>query len=89
MESLTTIAAPTASIQRKVLVIVPFPMSEANRQQRMAQLNSVKLTPGIEFDFRPVRAGPATYSSAHDLALADLAIIDAGQHAETEGYAAV
>lgn len=89
MESLTTIAAPTASIQRKVLVIVPFPMSEANRQQRMAQLNSVKLTPGIEFDFRPVRAGPATYSSAHDLALADLAIVDAGQHAETEGYAAV
>ena len=74
---------------QKVLVIVPFPMNEENRRQRMAQLQAVKLAPDIEFDFRPVRAGPATYTSAHDLALADLAIVDAGMHAEAEGYDAV
>ena len=74
---------------RKVLVIVPFPMNEENRRQRMAQLQAVKLAPDIEFDFRPVRAGPATYTSAHDLVLADLAIIDAGMHAQAEGYDAV
>ena len=73
----------------RVLVIVPFAMSEANRRQRMAQLQSVRLAPGIEFDFRPVRAGPATYTSGHDLVLADLAIVDAGKSAEAEGYDAV
>ena len=74
---------------RKVLVIVPFPMNEENRRQRMAQLQAVKLAPDIEFDFRPVRAGPTTYTSAHDLVLADLAIVDAGMHAQAEGYDAV
>ena len=43
----------------KVLVIVPFPMSEENRLQRMAQLAAVKLSPDVSFDFRPVRAAPA------------------------------
>jgi allantoin racemase len=43
----------------KVLVIVPFPMSEENRRAREAQLDAVRLGPGLEFHFRPVRADPA------------------------------
>ena len=38
------------SPKSRVLVIVPFPMNEENRRQRMAQLQAVRLTPDIEFD---------------------------------------
>jgi allantoin racemase len=74
---------------RKVLVIVPFPMSEENRLQRAAQLEAVELGPDIAFHFQPVRAGPANYTSDHDSALADLSILDAGKRAEADGYDAV
>lgn len=73
----------------KVLVIVPFPMSEENRLAREAQLEAVKLGPDIEFDFRPVRAAPANYTSEHDSVLADVSILDAGRTAQAEGYDAV
>ena len=73
----------------KVLVIVPFPMSETNRKQREQQLDAVTLGPDITFDFRPVRAGPANYTSDHDSVLADISILDAGKRAQEEGYDAV
>jgi allantoin racemase len=73
----------------KVLVIVPFPMSEENRRAREAQLDAVRLGPGLEFHFRPVRAAPANYTSEHDSVLADGSILDACKHAQAEGYAAV
>lgn len=73
----------------KVLVIVPFPMSEAHRLQRMEQLKAVKLSGDVTFDFRPVRAAPANYTSEHDSILADISIVDAGRNAEAEGYDAV
>ncbi len=74
---------------KRVLVIVPFPMSEANRKQREAQLDAVELGPDIAFHFRPVRAGPANYTSDHDSVLADISILDAGKRAQEEGYDAV
>jgi allantoin racemase len=73
----------------KVLVVVPFPMSEENRRGRASQLQAVKLGPGIEFDFRPVRAAPANYTSEHDSVLADASILDACKSAQAEGYDAV
>ncbi len=73
----------------RVLVIVPFPMSEENRLGRASQLHAVKLGPGITFDFRPVRAAPANYTSEHDAAIAELSIVDAGTNAQSEGYDAV
>lgn len=73
----------------KVLVIVPFPMSEENRKQREQQLEAVELGPDINFHFRPVRAGPANYTSDHDSVLADISILDAGKRAQEEGYDAV
>ncbi|MGE5794095.1 MAG: aspartate/glutamate racemase family protein [Bacteroidota bacterium] len=73
----------------KVLVVVPFPMSEENRLAREAQLGAVSLGPGMEFHFRPVRAAPANYTSEHDSVLADISILDACKAAQSEGYDAV
>ena len=56
----------------KVLVLVPFPMTEENRAQRREQLNAVQLGPDIEFQFESVRAAPKNYVSQYDLVLADM-----------------
>lgn len=74
---------------KKVLVIVPFPMSEANRNQRREQVQAVELGPDISFDFRSVRAAPRNYVSASDMVLADLGVLEAGLGAQAEGYDAV
>lgn len=74
---------------KKVLVIVPFPMSKENRALRSVQVDAVNLGPDIRFDFRSVRAAPRNYVSGADLALADIGMLEAGLEAETEGYDAV
>jgi len=73
----------------KVLVIVPFPMSEENRRQRRDQLDAVELDPGIEFVFESTRAAPKNYVSQADLVLADIGIMEAGLSAQTRGFDAV
>ena len=75
--------------QKKVLVIVPFPMTESELAGRRAQLDSVNLGPELEFCFRSVKAAPRNYVSAVDMALADLGIFEAGASAESEGFDAV
>ncbi len=74
---------------KRVLVIVPFPMSEANRDQRRAQLGAVDLGPGIVFTFESVRVAPRNYVSAADMALADIGVFEAGLEAEARGFDAV
>lgn len=74
---------------KKVLVLVPFPMSAENRALREAQVGAVDLGPQIRFDFRSVRAAPRNYVSAADLALAEIGMLEAGLEAEAEGYDAV
>ena len=73
----------------RVLVIVPFPFEERGIENRRAQLNTVSVEPGLEFDYRPVKASPAMFDSYHDWLLADLAILEAGLTAEEDGYDAV
>ena len=73
----------------RVLVIVPFPMDAASLAQRRAQLDAVQLDPSLEFEFRPVAAGPTNYASHHDFVLADVSILAAGLRAQEEGFAAV
>ena len=73
----------------KVLVLVPFAFDEKGLANRRAQQNSVKLGPDIEFDYRPVKAGPALYDSHHDYILADMSMFEAGLTAEEDGYDAV
>ena len=74
---------------KRVLVIVPFPMSEANRDLRRAQLDAVDLGPGIEFVFESVRVAPRNYVSASDMALAEFGALEAGLEAEARGFDAV
>lgn len=73
----------------RVLVLVPFPLSEADITHRRDQTHEVALRPGVTFDFRPVAAGPSSFMSPHDWALMDLALFEAGLSAETDGYDAV
>ncbi len=74
---------------QRVLVVVPFPMSEENLALRRDQLKAVRFGPDIAFVFRPVKAGPVNYSSHHDFVLADVSILEAGMHAQEEGFSAV
>ena len=74
---------------KKVLVIVPFPMTEDNRALRRAQVDGVDLGPDIRFDFRSTRAAPKNYVSNSDMALAEIGMLEAGLKAESEGYDAV
>ena len=73
----------------KVLVLVPFPMNQENRQQRQDQLKAVDLGPDIEFHYQSVRAAPKNYISQYDLVLADMGIMEAGLKAQEQGYNAV
>lgn len=73
----------------RVLVIVPFPMDANNLEKRKAQLRSVRLGEGIDFEFRPVRIAPANYVSQQDSVLADIGILEAGLAAQEEGFDAV
>ena len=73
----------------KALVLVPFAMDEKGVNNRRQQVSTVKLGPDIEFDFRPVTAGPEMYMSPHDFVLMDLAIFEAGMSAQDDGYDAV
>jgi allantoin racemase len=59
---------------KRVLVLVPFALDEGGVANRRAQQQSVELGPDIEFDYRPVKAGPALYDSWHDLVLADMSM---------------
>lgn len=74
---------------KKVLVIVPFPMSAENLDQRRAQLGAVQLGPDITFDYVSVRGAPKNYVSASDMVLADVGVLEAGLNAEAEGYDAI
>lgn len=74
---------------KRVLVIVPFPMSVENRAKRAAQLDAVELGPGIEFVFESVRVAPKNYVSASDMVLAEFGAYEAGVEAERRGFDAV
>ena len=74
---------------KKVLVIVPFPMSEENLALRREQLNAVSISDSISFIFRLVKAAPRNYISQADMVLADMGILEVGINAEQEGFSAV
>lgn len=73
----------------KVLVIVPFPMTEEDLSGRRQQLEAIRIGDEVEFQFKPVRLAPANYTSHHDLALADFSILEAGIDAQADGFDAV
>ena len=73
----------------KILVIVPFPMSEENLNSRRDQLKAVKLTSEVKFEFRSTKAAPKNYISETDMVLADIGILEVGIKAQKEGFSAV
>lgn len=73
----------------RVCVLVPFALDESGLANRRAQQRSVQLGPDIEFDYKPLKAGPALYDSFHDLMLADVGMFEAGMEAAAEGYDAI
>ena len=74
---------------KRVLVIVPFPFGEEGIALREDQLKDVELDPGVTFEYRGVRAGPALFDSYHDWVIADVALFEVGKDAQEEGYDAV
>jgi Asp/Glu/hydantoin racemase len=72
----------------KILVLVPFPFDEKGIANRRRQSGGA-VAPGIEIDYRPVRASPDLFDSHHDYLLADVALFEAGLDAAEEGYDAV
>jgi allantoin racemase len=76
-------------MMQRVLVVVPFAMSAENLALRQEQLKGIDLSPQLQFEFRPVKAGPLNYSSHHDFVLADAANFEAGCRAQEEGFSAV
>ena len=74
---------------KKVLVIVPFPMSEENLSLRREQLRAIHVSESLSFTFRPVKAAPRNYISQADMVLADIGVLETGLNAEKEGFSAV
>lgn len=70
-------------------MLVPFPMRPEQLARRAAQAEAASMPPGVELDYRPVKAAPSNYVSHHDYVLADLSLLEAGLTAQDDGYDAV
>src|SRR6266849_10434107 len=73
----------------KVLVIVPFPLTEKGMANRRAQRTGQTLDPDIEFDRKQVTTSGALLDSNPDVVQLNVAIYEAGIDAERDGYSAV
>lgn len=74
---------------KKILVLVPFPMSADELANRQQQAKAVELAPDVELHYRPVKAAPRTYTSYQDYVLADMSLLEAGRSAQEDGFDAV
>jgi Asp/Glu/hydantoin racemase len=73
----------------RVCVLVPFPLDDSAVDNRRRQQRAVKLSPDMQLDYKPVKAGPALLDSHHDYVLADLSALEVGLEAADEGYDAI
>ncbi len=76
-------------METKILIIVPFPMTESQLLNRREQSTKVKLNKNIELYYQPVKAAPRTFVSQEDYLIADVGILEAGLKAQEEGYHAI
>jgi len=74
--------------RQRVLVVVPFPLSEKGMANRRAQLSRTT-DAELEFEFTPVKSSGSLLDSNTDFLQLDLAIYEAGIDAERKGYSAV
>jgi len=73
----------------KILVLVPFALDAEQISNRQAQTREIALRPDVTFHFKPVKAGPTSFTSPHDWMLLDIALFEAGLSAEEDGFDAV
>lgn len=74
---------------KRVLVIVPFPVGEEHLALRREQSASAGLGSGIAFDYRPVKVGGRNLISPYEWPIGETAVLEAGLAAADEGYDAV
>ncbi|HKE80271.1 MAG TPA: aspartate/glutamate racemase family protein [Solirubrobacteraceae bacterium] len=73
----------------RIKYIVPFPFDEVGLANRAAQLGPELRTPGVEYEFIPVKNSCYNADSAYELLILDAYIAEAGLRSEEEGYDAV
>jgi allantoin racemase len=73
----------------RIKYIIPFPFDEVGIANRAAQLPAELRTPGVEYDFVPVRNSCHNADSAYEWLILDAYIAEAGLRSEEEGYDAV
>ena len=75
--------------KRKVLVLVPFPMSDDNLSMREDQSNTINLGPDIEFVYKATKWAGTNFVGPYDYVLGDFTMLEAGLTAQKEGFDAV
>ena len=73
----------------RIKYIVPFPFDEVGLANRAAQLPDELRTPGVDYEFVPVKNSCHNADSAYELLILDAYIAEAGLASEEEGYDAV
>jgi allantoin racemase len=73
----------------RIKYIIPFPFDEVGIANRAAQLPDELRTPGVTYDFVPVRNSCKNADSPYELLILDAYVAEAGLSSETEGYDAV
>jgi allantoin racemase len=73
----------------KILVLVPFALDESEIANRQAQTREISVASDVTFHFKPVKAGPTSFTSPHDWLLLDIALFEAGLDAQKDGFDAV
>ena len=73
----------------RIKYIVPFPFDEAGLARRAEQLPDELRSPGVDYEFVPVRNSIHNADSAYELLILDAYIAEAGLSSEDEGYDAV
>tara|TARA_B100001741_G_C16496104_1_gene572184 strand:- start:91 stop:894 length:804 start_codon:yes stop_codon:yes gene_type:complete len=76
-------------MNKKILIIVPFPMTESQLSNRKEQSQKVTLNKNIDLHYQPVKAAPRTFVSQEDYLIADIGILEAGLNAQIQGYDAI
>jgi len=73
----------------RIKYIIPFPFDEVGLANREAQLPAGLRTPGVQYEFVPVRNSCRNADSAYELLILEAYIAEAGIRSEAEGFQAV
>lgn len=76
-------------MNKRVKIIVPFPLDEQGLANRRAQIPDTLIRSGFEVDFAAVKNSGGLGDNYYDTALWEMFVFEAGLRAESEGYDAV